>query len=64
MQDRFLPQCHRNRPDSSEDTPENSSPHRIPVIDSLLNGNDRVLRKVILFLRVHSIDLKEKNQNI
>ena len=45
MQDRFPPRYHSYRPDSSEDTPENSSPRSFLMNDSLLNGNDMFIEK-------------------
>ena len=50
MQGRFLPRYDNNRPDSSEDTPESSSPRSFQVIGSLLNGNDMNVEKIITFM--------------
>ena len=44
MQNRFLSRCHNNRADSSDDTPENSSPRNISVIGSLLNGSGMYIK--------------------
>ena len=38
-QNKFPPRCHSNRPDSSEDTLENSSVRSSPGMDSLMKGN-------------------------
>ena len=39
-QDTFPLRCHKNRPDSSEDTPENSSSSSSPVTDNLINNKN------------------------
>ena len=63
MQDMFLPRCHSSRSDSSEDTPENSSPRSFSVIDSLLNGNDIYIEKSnILFVCSLYRCLREKHE--
>ena len=61
MQDMFPPRYHSSRPDSSEDTPENSSPRSFSVIGSLLNGNDMFIEKSnILFVCSLYRSLREK----
>ena len=61
MQDRFLPWYHSSRPDSSEDTPESSSPRSFSVIGSLLNRNDMFIEKSnILFVCSIYRSLREK----
>ena len=62
MQNMFLPWYYSNRPDSSEDTPENSSPRSFSVIGSLLNGNDMSIEKRnIMFVCSLYRSLREKN---
>ena len=61
MQDTFLPRCHSNRPDSSEDTPESSSHRSLSVIGSLLNGGDMYTEtKTIALVCSHYRSLREK----
>ena len=63
MQDRFPPRYHSSRPDSSEDTPENSSPRSVLLIGSLLKGNNMFIETIIISNFVfYSIDFKEKSK--
>ena len=61
-QDTFPQRCRNNHPDSSEDTPENSSSRSSLVMDNLINNKNiydhRNKKKCIA---LHSVDLCKRN---